>query len=600
MNRAFDANTDLDRKVASGMALRTAQDHGTPLRKGMPPAAVLPASRFHFLHLFFLPLCLTIYLISGFSFAHRQTLWLDETTQLSGLTLGPVGVTQWLAGAPHDFGYPTAPDRMPPMSYWAGQFWGWEFGFSELSLRYLGVACGAGAIVFVYAAGRRAFGVWGGLAAGMYLAVSPAVLEKSVEIRAYPLYLLLGSVVTWALVGYLVPNVTRASRPLSWSSGDPPLQAATAGETPALRRWLVALAVGMILMCYTHYIGVLGAGAILAALFLVRWRSAASVRPILYTGLSVATACLGLYPFVSAAAVVSRSGMQWTIYDRLLAVGELFSNLLFHALSFYDIWVPVLATVCGVVWLTCSLRRRPTGPDASGTLRLTLAGALGIGFTGLLVATFCFPAFKSAQYQYNLWMVPLVALLLAAATVPARTRKIVGLAILVFLVVNAWTSVRIAFGWPGPMAIAHGPDPRLAALVSQVGPDHITIFHDAGSESAAVQTYYPLCYLYGGRVGQFTHLPWEPGRFVRVDHTIEQLDPAQTPTRYALVLRSGGLRFGDFRGLPPVPYLPGPAVEALKKAGWKQLPPHPWIYRGMMRQEAWLFERPLAPPAPRP
>ncbi|MEI8195479.1 MAG: glycosyltransferase family 39 protein, partial [Phycisphaerae bacterium] len=149
--------------------------------------------RFRGLHFLFLPLCLTIYLIAGFSFAQRQTLWLDETTQLSGIPLGPVEVTRWLAGAPHDFGCPTAPDRMPPVSYWAGQLWVRGFGFSELALRYMGVACVAGAVALVYAAGRRAFGAVGGLAAGLYLAVSPAVLDKLVEIRAYPLYLLLGA-----------------------------------------------------------------------------------------------------------------------------------------------------------------------------------------------------------------------------------------------------------------------------------------------------------------------------------------------------------------------------------------------------------------------
>ena len=142
----------------------------------MPRSSCLasPAPRFGILRYFFLPLCLVIYLMAGYAFAQRQTLWLDETTQLSGIPLGPVGVTQWLAGAPHDFGCPTAPDRMPPVSYWVGQIWTYVFGFSELSLRYMGVACVAGAIVLVYAAGRRAFGDLGGLAAGLYLAVSPA------------------------------------------------------------------------------------------------------------------------------------------------------------------------------------------------------------------------------------------------------------------------------------------------------------------------------------------------------------------------------------------------------------------------------------------
>ena len=50
-------------------------------------------------------------------FLPHQALWIDETTQMAGLTLSPRHLVQWLANpASHDFGVPG--DRMPPLSYW--------------------------------------------------------------------------------------------------------------------------------------------------------------------------------------------------------------------------------------------------------------------------------------------------------------------------------------------------------------------------------------------------------------------------------------------------------------------------------------------------
>ena len=40
-------------------------------------------------------------------FLRHQALWIDETTQMSGLTLSPLQVVRWLVHpASHDFGVP--------------------------------------------------------------------------------------------------------------------------------------------------------------------------------------------------------------------------------------------------------------------------------------------------------------------------------------------------------------------------------------------------------------------------------------------------------------------------------------------------------------
>src|SRR5262245_31798830 len=74
----------------------------------------------------------TAFLAIGFAF--RQELWVDEASQLSGLTLQPVEMLRWLAG--HEWGRFGVPgDRSPPGSYVAGWIWSRTFGLSEISLR---------------------------------------------------------------------------------------------------------------------------------------------------------------------------------------------------------------------------------------------------------------------------------------------------------------------------------------------------------------------------------------------------------------------------------------------------------------------------------
>src|SRR5580765_5828134 len=125
--------------------------------------------------------CVAVGLSSGF--AAQQEIWLDETTQLAGLSLGPARVLPWLAGAdPGRFaGIPA--DRMPPLSYWVGWLWSQAFGRSEASLRALGVALGAAAALLVFASARRLWGRAAGYLAGLSFALSPNVIVSSVEIR---------------------------------------------------------------------------------------------------------------------------------------------------------------------------------------------------------------------------------------------------------------------------------------------------------------------------------------------------------------------------------------------------------------------------------
>ncbi|WP_150122029.1 hypothetical protein, partial [Sulfitobacter sp. HI0129] len=71
-------------------------------------------------------------------FALRQSIWIDETTQLSGLALDFRTQLAWLAGS-SDVNLGVPPDRMPPLSYWLGGLWTEVFGLTEGSMRWFGI-----------------------------------------------------------------------------------------------------------------------------------------------------------------------------------------------------------------------------------------------------------------------------------------------------------------------------------------------------------------------------------------------------------------------------------------------------------------------------
>lgn len=516
-------------------------------------------------------LCMTVVALAGTAFAHRQTLWLDETTQLSGLSLGPLELTRWLTGKYHDFGCSTAPDRMPPLSYWLGQAWAALFGFSELSLRYFGVACVTLATGVIYLSARRAFGLAAALAAGLMVALAPAVIEKSVEIRAYPLYLLTGACATFFLIAAL--------------------QAAAPAR---MRRALIGLVVSLIAMMYTHFIGVLGAAALLAGLFWAAWRQRRSLRGPLIASAITALAAIGLYPFVTASVEVSKSGAHWTVADRLLALGELFGCLVSHRVLVMDRWLAVVNLIVGLGFIAVAIVAHPRKHDPARPCAGALGISLAVGAAVVVAASFVFTAFKPAQYQYNLWMVPLVTLLLAACLARPGGRWWTArlLAIFCFLALSALGSARVAFLGPN---IAHGPDPASVAILQAYGPGQVTVFYEEGSEFSLVQSFYPFSYLFHGRVKQYAPHPGDDA-FHRFDDDYDRLLPLEAPTPYVMVLRSGNLTVDDVVNNRPTPFPEGAVARRLRQAGWTLLQHH--TYMGMMKVDTYLFHRgPAAGPA---
>jgi len=325
---------------------------------------------------------MAVAVIAAGRFLPHQALWIDEATQLSGLTLSPAGIVGWLTHpGSHDFGVPA--DRMPPLSYWLGWLWSRPFGLTETSMRWFGVVCTAGAAALVFSAARRAFGMMAGMFAALFLALSPNVCVTAVEIRAYPLFLLLAAGVARAVV------VLRDAR-------------GTDGE----RRSFIVLGVWLVLAVYAHFFGALLAGLVVLGLAVERRLEQRPLRPALGLAAVLTLAVAGLVPFVMASAGLSAEMAR----DRKREVVQLVYRLIGHpALAVFPL--ATAAALAAAAALIVTTRRLPPGPRS--TFRFFgLLVAAGIAVSA--AANFLPLGFTAAKVSYATWALPLVALCLSA------------------------------------------------------------------------------------------------------------------------------------------------------------------------------------------
>ena len=223
-------------------------------------------------------------------FLPHQTLWIDEVTQMAGLGLGPIGVVRWLLHPTlTDLGVPS--DRMPPLSYWLGWLWAQAFGLHESSLRWFGVACVVAAVALTFSAARRAFGPLAAWGAGLCLALSPNVCTTAVEIRAYPLFLLISAGALRSAVGIACAETSQ--RTIAWLG---------------LGAWLL-------LGLFTHFFGVVLAAAMLVGLAAHRLYLRRPLAPLAILGAALALAAVGLVPFAKASAEISAVSERNRVYE---------------------------------------------------------------------------------------------------------------------------------------------------------------------------------------------------------------------------------------------------------------------------------------------
>jgi hypothetical protein len=409
--------------------------------------------------------------IVGGAFLRHQGLWGDEVTQLSGLTLGPVELLRWLSGLEGKrFGAPD--DRIPPLSYFLGMLWGEVFGKEPGALRWLGVCCVAVGSVVVCRTAYFAFGLRSAVVAGLLFSLSPNVVYQSVEIRAYPLFIMLSAFATYFLIR-LVRDV----------SGD-------------ARFALVGLGVSIVLASYTHFFRlVMGAGMLGAGLVLTWGRLRG---PMLWCIGLTGVAVLGLIPFVLGALKVGSGvpGAAGGIGD----VVRLAYRLCGHA----SMWVNMPLMGVGLVGFLVLLVLAVCAKRDGGRVHLFLTLALVIGFVIVGGARFVMTGLDTTRPPYSYWMLPGLSVLLGSAMAlrGVLVRRICGCAAAVLLVSFCYGDYHLA---KNGTYFAHTPIQEMRGVIDGLGVENVALVHELESETFRAP-YWPTSHIYGERLQQFLML----------------------------------------------------------------------------------------------
>lgn len=406
-----------------------------------------------------------IFVAGSLWFASSQAIWIDETTQLAGLSLSPSQQLQWLAGElPTPGGVP--PDRNPPLSYLLGDIWVALIGSGELQLRIAGIAAFLAAVPAVWLAGRRLGSSLGAFFALALVFLSPAMIVQAVEIRPYPLFFALSCWALWAYVEVI------------------------AHETSPKWR-LVTLTAILIAASYTHFYGIVLSFCVMASLLVFSVVQRRSIVAVLLAGVAYGVAILGLVPFVLGGAKVSGAATPVQSLGGIVkGMAKLAYRLAFHGVHL-ALTTPVVLLAAAALALLGLLAIGAQRKSA----RLFALAPLVVALVVLPLTSLVVRQFNVLAPHYNLWMVPGAAIFLAAAFA-SRFRS---LALAGGAVVIATQLAATAILVQNPEPWTHGPGEWLVSQISE--PAHTLIIHD-GTTSDWAHGYFPIRYLTAGSVTQ--------------------------------------------------------------------------------------------------
>jgi hypothetical protein len=225
---------------------------------------------------------LIILSVELYAFARVQDVWTDETTQLSGITLGPWEMLRWLLGADADrFNVPW--DRMPPASYLLDWLWLRLAGPSELGFRIFHSAFVVAGVALLAIAAMRQMGVWAAVVILGLSILSPKLILTGVEIRAYPVFF---AITCAQLIVFL--HIT--SDPYNLKT-----------KTVVLLAFLCCFAM------YTHFYGIVSSYVLFATLILARLRTdRKNIRPIIVAFAIMLIVSIGILPFAFDSVTLTK------------------------------------------------------------------------------------------------------------------------------------------------------------------------------------------------------------------------------------------------------------------------------------------------------
>ena len=393
---------------------------------------------------------LSVFFVGSLSFLPHQSIWTDEATQMTGLSLSWGEMMRYLLHKTADLGVPF--DRMPPLSYLLGKAWASFFGLTEYSMRVFGVFSMGAATALLFHGVYRHFGRRAALLAALCFACSSNILVLAVEIRAYPLFVMFA---TAALLFHL--NLV---------------------ERTTLRD-LVGYVVATVAMIYTHYFGVVFFVASGAAMLFVRRE-----KSLWLAQLAVVCASFGIIPFVKAACNLSSGGT---------ATGGGFIRMGYRLVAYAShAYFPLVVLSLLLAAAFLSLRAILTERKCL-SLFLTLLFGFGVVFIGQLL----FSGFQATTPSYNAWMIPALFIILGVGMAKSR------LMTATFVIANLiGATVLIAFG----SYFSHGPYEQLARIVEDHGLKEVAVVHEQDSPHGGM-VYFALRYLLDDKAVQFDALP---------------------------------------------------------------------------------------------
>jgi hypothetical protein len=510
-------------------------------------------------------------------FAAQQSLWVDETTQLAGIRV-PIGDTfKFLTGHPAPaFDRVDVPgDRMPPLSYLVGKAWAIIFGFSETSLRYLGVTLFSITTALTAAAAgyacrpssdnaRAQLAAW---LSGLAMATAPTCVALAPEIRAYPLFHCLSAAATLLLV-------LRLTSPARW-------------QLPALIAVLTAAV-------YTHYFGVILTGAVFVALFVGQLRLRQPIRPALILASSVAVLSLGLIPFLKQAVALSHQQPGLESGRSFAAIVQLWVRFGAHGATQTINKLEYLAvgafSLCVVPALVRSARSR-VHPAALPLVALHCSGLLVVG-----VASLCVRGFNAANVTYNVWAIPPLFVILGfgLAQIPNVSYRRIALAVVgIWLMTTIYTSIFLSVR--GSL-FAHGSNPAIVNAIETIGADQVTVIHTGDKSGIFGMAYYPLRYNYLDRLQQYGMYPGGPLVDARLGRPGTELAPTGLKTPFVLLVYTREFRSEELARLwktsSDLTFDDSACVAAIVNAGYRVV--HRKIAPSFLGSEIILLARPGA------
>jgi hypothetical protein len=426
---------------------------------------------------------ITVLSIELFIFARVQDVWLDESTQLSGISLKFWEMLHWLAGAdPDRLGVPG--DRMPPISYMLDWLWLHLHGISEIGFWLFHSAFLIAGISCLAAVEWRELGRSAMFVSLGFLVLSPKLIQTGVEIRAYPIFFAL-SCAQAAFFLRLVGSPTKIDLKL-----------------------LLLFAAICLVAVYTHFYGIVSSCAFFLALGISFLRRPVALAGIISAFVVVAAGSVALLLFISGAAqvplfvpatataptVTDKSIVQYFSY--LLKLAGDAANMISMPASILFFGGTIALVGASVFTAGIRMRERNSRP-LDWLIAVVISGVLATVMASLFVKTF-----DALKTSYSVWLMAPISLLVGAGATSATgfrpwdgagRRVAVGA-----LLIGAGISTYLFFHHAS--MFVHGPQGFIGALYDKVAAPRAIVYEPG---AAWGWSYIPLQYSHHGEVFQY-------------------------------------------------------------------------------------------------